>query len=155
MPLFQCNYSFYSTHLYFILIVGAFCFDSSSPFSFSYTRKDCDIAVRDSGEGINPEIYSPRSNINKLVVIVSIRDSGEGINPEIYPRLFTKFATKSYSGTGLGLYISKSIIEAHGGKMWGENNRDGPGATFTFTLPICDSNDNKHHYQENAQEQKK
>ncbi len=52
------------------------------------------------------------------------------------PRLFTKFATKSDKGTGLGLYISKSIVEAHGGKIWAENNREGKGATFTFTLPI-------------------
>jgi two-component system sensor histidine kinase VicK len=51
-------------------------------------------------------------------------------------RLFTKFATKSDKGTGLGLYISKSIVEAHGGRIWAENNIDGKGATFTFTLPI-------------------
>ena len=69
-------------------------------------------------------------------VIVSTRDTGEGINPEIIPRLFTKFATRSFSGTGLGLYISKNIIEAHGGKMWAENNPHGEGATFTFTLPL-------------------
>ena len=52
------------------------------------------------------------------------------------PRLFTKFATKSYMGTGLGLFISKSIVEAHGGRMWAENNSDGKGATFIFTLPL-------------------
>ena len=69
-------------------------------------------------------------------VVVSIKDTGEGINPEILPRLFTKFATRSFSGTGLGLYISKNIVEAHGGKMWAENNPDGKGATFTFTLPL-------------------
>jgi signal transduction histidine kinase len=69
-------------------------------------------------------------------VIVSIKDTGEGINSEILPRLFTKFATRSFSGTGLGLYISKNIVEAHGGKMWAENNPDGKGATFTFTLPL-------------------
>jgi signal transduction histidine kinase len=68
--------------------------------------------------------------------IVKIQDSGPGIHPDIMPRLFTKFATKSYSGTGLGLFISKSIIETHGGKMWAENNLDGKGATFLFTLPI-------------------
>jgi signal transduction histidine kinase len=56
-------------------------------------------------------------------------------DPDIMPRLFTKFATKSEKGTGLGLFISKSIVEAHGGRMWGENNKDGRGATFTFTLP--------------------
>jgi two-component system, OmpR family, sensor histidine kinase VicK len=68
--------------------------------------------------------------------VVEVRDNGRGIDPEIMPRLFTKFATKSYQGIGLGLYISKSIIEAHGGKIWAENNHDGKGATFTFTLPI-------------------
>jgi signal transduction histidine kinase len=70
-------------------------------------------------------------------VIVSVRDSGAGIHPEILPRLFTKFTTKSDKGTGLGLFISKSIIEDHGGKIWAENNSDGKkGATFTFSLPI-------------------
>ena len=69
-------------------------------------------------------------------VIVSIKDEGSGIDPSIMPRLFTKFAAKSDKGTGLGLYISKSIVEAHGGKIWAENNKDGKGATFTFTLPI-------------------
>jgi signal transduction histidine kinase len=67
--------------------------------------------------------------------IVSVRDRGSGISPEIYPSLFTKFATKSEKGTGLGLFIAKSIVEEHGGKIWAENNKDGRGATFTFTLP--------------------
>ncbi len=69
-------------------------------------------------------------------VVVSVKDSGAGIDPEILPRLFTKFATKSNKGTGLGLFISKSIIEAHGGKIWAENNSDGRGAIFSFSLPI-------------------
>ena len=69
-------------------------------------------------------------------VIVSIKDTGTGIDSEILPRLFTKFASKSYKGTGLGLFISKGIIEAHGGIIWAENNSDGKGATFSFTLPI-------------------
>ena len=68
--------------------------------------------------------------------IVSVRDTGAGIAPEIYPNLFTKFATKSERGTGLGLFLVKSIVEAHGGKVWAENNKDGKGATFTFTLPL-------------------
>ncbi|HZE78754.1 MAG TPA: ATP-binding protein, partial [Nitrososphaeraceae archaeon] len=71
------------------------------------------------------------------VVIVSVSDTGQGIDYEILPRLFTKFATKSETGgTGLGLFISKSIIEAHGGKIWAENNASGKGATFSFSLPI-------------------
>jgi len=67
-------------------------------------------------------------------VVVSVRDTGQGIDVNILPRLFTKFASKSYQGTGLGLFISKSIVEAHGGKIWAENNRD-KGAIFSFSLP--------------------
>ena len=58
-------------------------------------------------------------------VTVSIKDTGTGIDPEIFPRLFTKFVTKSYRGTGLGLFICKSIVEAHGGKIWAKNNGNG------------------------------
>jgi two-component system, OmpR family, sensor histidine kinase VicK len=70
-------------------------------------------------------------------VIVKVKDSGSGIDPDIMSRLFTKFATKSYAGTGLGLFICKSIVEAHGGRMWAENNPIGIGASFGFTLPIA------------------
>ena len=70
-------------------------------------------------------------------VVISIRDRGSGISPEIYPKLFTKFVTKSEKGTGLGLFISKSIIEAHGGTIWAKNNKDDEGATFSFTLPLA------------------
>ncbi|MFL6408422.1 MAG: ATP-binding protein [Nitrososphaeraceae archaeon] len=69
--------------------------------------------------------------------VVSIKDTGTGIDPEIVPRLFEKFASKSYQGTGLGLFISKNIVEAHGGKVWAENNKDNErGATFYFRLPL-------------------
>jgi two-component system, OmpR family, sensor histidine kinase VicK len=67
---------------------------------------------------------------------IIIRDTGTGIDPQILPRLFSKFATKSHRGTGLGLHISKNIVEAHGGKIWAENNGDGGGATFTIALPL-------------------
>ena len=79
-----------------------------------------------------------RSNMNNNIdeVIIRIRDTGVGIHPEILPRLFTKFATRSDRGTGLGLFISKGIVEAHGGRIWAENNSDGKGATFSFTLPL-------------------
>jgi signal transduction histidine kinase len=70
------------------------------------------------------------------VLVVSVNDTGAGIDFEIIPQLFTKFASKSFAGTGLGLYICKNIIEAHGGKMWAKNNSDGKGATFSFSLPI-------------------
>ena len=81
--------------------------------------------------------YKERKGEEELLV-VSIQDTGSGIDPEIFPRLFTKFSSKSFSGTGLGLYISKNIIEAHGGKIWALNN-DGQGksgATFSFSLPL-------------------
>jgi two-component system, OmpR family, sensor histidine kinase VicK len=67
---------------------------------------------------------------------VRVRDSGSGVHPELMTRLFTKFASKSSGGTGLGLYISKSIVEAHGGKIWFENNQEDRGSTFGFSLPI-------------------
>jgi two-component system, OmpR family, sensor histidine kinase VicK len=77
------------------------------------------------------------NDINSQQVIVSVTDNGEGIHPEIFPRLFSKFATKSSKGTGLGLFITKSIIEAHGGTIYAENILDGErGATFTFSLPL-------------------
>ena len=70
------------------------------------------------------------------VALVSVKDNGTGIDPDIFPRLFEKFASKSFKGTGLGLFICRSIVEAHGhGRIWAENNRD-EGATFHFTLPI-------------------
>ena len=75
-------------------------------------------------------------NDNNNQVIISVKDTGSGIDPEILPRLFSKFATKSFEGTGLGLFISKSIIEDHGGRIWAENNADGKGATFSFSIPI-------------------
>jgi two-component system, OmpR family, sensor histidine kinase VicK len=90
------------------------------------------------------------NDIGHNIVIVSIKDTGEGIDSEILPKLFTKFASKSYQGTGLGLFICKSIVEAHGGKIWAENKNndddnsefvDGKrirGATFHFSLPIAD-----------------
>ena len=67
-------------------------------------------------------------------IVVSITDTGKGIDPDIMARLFTKFSTKSETGTGLGLFICKSIIEAHGGKIWAKNNINGNGSTFGFTL---------------------
>jgi signal transduction histidine kinase len=92
---------------------------------------------------INNALRFTRSGIVSIImetkggnVIVSVKDTGSGIDPAIVPRLFTKFATKSITGTGLGLFISKSIIEAHGGKIWAENNLNEKGATFTFSLPL-------------------
>ena len=86
--------------------------------------------------------YNNKDNINSKnggEVIVSIRDRGTGIDPEIQDKLFTIFVTKSEKGSGLGLFISKGIVEAHGGKIWAENNADGKGATFSFSLPISEN----------------
>ena len=69
--------------------------------------------------------------------VVRVRDFGPGIDPEIFPRLFEKFVTKSEKGTGLGLFISKSMVEAHSGRIWAENNADGRGATFGFAIPLA------------------
>jgi signal transduction histidine kinase len=85
---------------------------------------------------ITTRITTNKEKDNNNNVIVIIKDSGIGIDNEILPRLFTKFATKSDQGTGLGLFIVKKIIEAHGGRIWAENNSNGIGSTFYFTLPI-------------------
>jgi two-component system, OmpR family, sensor histidine kinase VicK len=76
-------------------------------------------------------------------MIVRVKDTGKGIARDIQPKLFTKFVTKSEKGTGLGLYICKGIIEAHGGRIWAENNAErsgGNGSTFSFSLPLTLSN---------------
>jgi len=91
------------------------------------------IKFTDSGGTIT---VTAKKSTAKKEAIVSIKDTGKGIDMEILPRLFTKFASKSDKGTGLGLYLSKGIIQAHGGRMWAENNKDGKGATFRFTLPL-------------------
>jgi len=83
-------------------------------------------------------INNNANNEEKEFVSIKVKDTGKGIDPEVLPRLFEKFATKSDKGTGLGLYISKNIIDAHGGRIWGQdNNKDGKnGAEFGFTLPL-------------------
>jgi two-component system, OmpR family, sensor histidine kinase VicK len=91
-------------------------------------------AIKFTKEGSISVSVDVNDNNNEL--IISVKDTGEGIHSDILPRLFTKFATRSEVGTGLGLFISKSIVEAHGGKMWAKNNSDGKGATFHFTLPL-------------------
>ena len=77
---------------------------------------------------------------NNKAVKVTIQDTGIGITQELMPNLFSKFVTSSYNGTGLGLFISKGIIEAHGGRIWAENNSNGVGASFSFSLPITSLN---------------
>ena len=81
-------------------------------------------------------LIDAQNNIESVVVLV--KDTGIGIAPELQPRLYSKFATNSRQGMGLGLYISKNIIEKDGGRVWAENNSDGKGATFSFSLPVTD-----------------
>jgi two-component system, OmpR family, sensor histidine kinase VicK len=91
------------------------------------------IKFTDSGGSIT---VTAERTAAKNEAVVTIKDTGKGIDREILPRLFTKFASKSDNGTGLGLFLSKGIIQAHGGKIWAENNKEGKGATFRFTLPL-------------------
>ena len=85
----------------------------------------------------------PKSGLNNSILI-SITDKGKGISPDIMPKLFQKFATDSDIGTGLGLYITRNIVEAHGGRIWAFNNKDGIGATFIFSLPRYTDTENNH-----------
>ncbi len=84
-------------------------------------------------------------------VLISIKDSGAGIDPNMMPRLFTKFATNSENGIGLGLFISKSIVEAHGGRIWAENNSGEAGSTFYFILPVLSLNTKQKQQQQHLQ----
>jgi len=96
---------------------------------------------KEQGECVISIKTEKKKNIDSSkIVVVHIKDTGSGIDMDILPRLFTKFSSKSFQGTGVGLYISKNIIEAHGGQIWAENNtEDGKsGATFSFSLPFKD-----------------
>lgn len=82
------------------------------------------------------EIETSNDQSIENYVLIRVSDKGSGINPLVFPKLFTKFASDpSTGGTGLGLYISKKIVEAHGEKIWAENNKGGKGATVSFMLP--------------------
>jgi signal transduction histidine kinase len=95
-------------------------------------------------------VITVNTKLEDSMITVSVKDTGQGIDPEIFSRLFSKFEAKSFSGTGLGLYISKSIIEAHGGRIWAENNNNNNtiscerGATFYFSLPVVSIQQNQH-----------
>ena len=75
------------------------------------------------------------NNIGSWETQVSIIDTGTGLSPTILPKLFSKFVSTDSGGTGLGLFVSRNIVEAHGGRIWAENNDDGKGATFSFVIP--------------------
>ena len=104
------------------LLINAVKFTKKGTITITITIKDIDL-------------HDKKKN-RTATAIVNIMDTGEGIADQIHSRLFTKFATTSNTGTGLGLFISKYIIEAHGGRIWAENNPDGTGATFSFSLPL-------------------
>jgi signal transduction histidine kinase len=93
-------------------------------------------AIKFTGHGTITITISAKQGDNTNEAIVTIKDSGPGIDPEIIPHLFSKFKTKSEKGLGLGLYISKSIVEAHHGNIEAYNNPDSNGATFVVTLPL-------------------
>lgn len=95
-----------------------------------------DNAIKFTHEGNITISAEVKNNNQSDEAIVLINDEGTGIDGEIASRLFSKFATRSEKGTGLGLYISKSIVEAHGGKIWAKNNEEKKGATFGFSLPL-------------------
>lgn len=85
---------------------------------------------------ISTSAFANCDSYDQNTIIVSVKDTGIGIDEEILPRLFCKFVTSFFQGAGLGLYISKSIIKAHDGKIWAENNKDKKGAIFSFSLPL-------------------
>jgi signal transduction histidine kinase len=107
--------------------------DNALKFTSAQGYVSVTLERKDKQEGLGEE----------EVVVVDVEDTGSGIEPEIFPRLFTKFVSKSFEGTGLGLYISKSLIEAHGGRISAKNNdrKKCGGATFSFTLPLVKLDD--------------
>ena len=98
--------------------------DNASKFT---EKGEITLSIKDDAEN--------NSNEKCNDITIRIQDTGKGIDSEMLPRLFKKFATKSERGTGLGLYITKNIIEAHGGKIWTEKTSNGKGTLFVFTLP--------------------
>jgi signal transduction histidine kinase len=114
----------------------------SNAIKFTKKCSTVDTSLHDQGSNaiiVYTTIKSNQDNINDKrgdEIVISIRDRGTGVDPKIQEELFSIFVTKSGTGSGLGLFISKGIVEAHGGKVWAENNAEGKGTTFSFTLPI-------------------
>jgi signal transduction histidine kinase len=111
------------------LLSNAFKFTSNGTITISVEEQQ---QQNDKNRTKNKNVDSDKNN---RLVIVNVQDTGQGIEASMLTRLFTKFASKSFQGTGLGLFISKGIIEAHHGRIWGKNNDNGIGATFSFSLP--------------------
>jgi signal transduction histidine kinase len=124
------------------LITNAIKFSNEKPITISVKKIQMNAVENKyqqnkDKEAILDETKKNKDELTKMMAVVSVRDRGKGIDSDILPRLFTKFTTKSNQGTGLGLYIAKSIIETHGGQVWAQNNYDDEkGATFSFTLPL-------------------
>jgi len=124
------------------LITNAIKFSGDKPITITVKKIQKNAIDHKHQLGENKKVHKDDTTQNRdenilMMAIVSIRDRGTGIDSDIFPRLFTKFTTKSSQGTGLGLYISKSIIESHGGQIWAQNNFDeDKGATFSFSLPL-------------------
>ena len=95
-----------------------------------------DNAIKFTSEGDVYVSMKKEAEGDQTSIVVSVKDEGVGMDAEMLTLLFTKFVSKSEIGTGLGLFICKGIVEAHGGKIWAENNPDDRGATFTFTIPV-------------------
>jgi signal transduction histidine kinase len=103
----------------------------NNSFKFSNENGKVTITIKESVNNKNTS-----GNNNNKSVVISISDEGKGISQDMLPRLFERFVTNSESGTGLGLYITKKLVEAHNGSIWGYNNSKGKGCTFEITLPI-------------------
>ncbi len=84
-------------------------------------------------------ISSQNDDANKDFVLLSIIDDGTGVDRLLLPSLFSKFVAESRDGLGLGLYLAKINVERHGGEIWTENNKNGKGATFQFSVPYDNS----------------
>ena len=116
--------------------------------AIKFSKKDStiDILIQDKKEKFHEKTKEKfrsidQNKIDEEITYVAITDSGKGISSDILPRLFEKFMTNSDSGTGLGLYISKKLVEAMGGRIWAFNNSDGVGSTFVFSLPLIPKQD--------------
>ena len=129
----------YKVKLYFKPLKQTFLVDADKERIVEVISNLLSNAIKFTKEGEIFVSIGKREDNNNNYVLVTVRDSGEGVNLEILPKMFSKFITKSFEGLGLGLYISKNIVEAHGGKMLGKNNDNGMGAEFGFTLPLKDT----------------
>lgn len=104
--------------------------------SIKFCEEGDTISVSVSVENTVHDTERRSSGRGNKILVVRVEDTGRGIDPEILPKLFKKFVSKSEKGIGLGLFISKNIVEAHGGEIWAEPPSKEKGATFSFTIPI-------------------